>query len=204
MGRDRRREISGAGGIIEGEVKNDAPGGILPGPVRQTKVILFSEAPSFGSRGKLFLLPPRLSLEVLFLYHTEWRAFTMRYLLVALLAFGLAGTTRSGQTLTPNNLTAVNTDKDEDDPHSTVNANTNLGQLFYTSSGALYTDKKTAQGWQPGKKSTDFNQRGDIRSVFVAFPKTGNYPQTFFYAANTDSAKKDDRGDNFDLYMLVR
>src|SRR5579859_1491068 len=122
----------------------------------------------------------------------------MRFAIASFLALGLTSAALAGDTLTPTNLTTVNTEKDEDDPHSTVSPTSNTGQLFYTSSGELYTAQKTAKGWQTGKKSTDIEQRGDIRSVFVAFPRTGTYPQTIFYAANTDPSKKDDRGDNFD------
>ena len=131
----------------------------------------------------------------------------MRLSLTALLAFVAAAAALAGEPtdpVKPINLTIVNTEKDEDEPHSTVNPASNLGQLFYTSAGDLYAASRTAKGWNAGKKNTEFDQLGDFRSIFVAFPKTGTYPQTVFYATNADSAKKDGRGDNFDLYMKVR
>jgi len=104
----------------------------------------------------------------------------------------------------PVNLTKINTAKDEDEPHSTVDAK-GLGQLYYTTDGELYSARRDAKGWQPGKPFKDLPERGDVRSVFVFFAKPGaNFPQTIFYATNSDTAKPDGRGDNFDIYFMVR
>jgi hypothetical protein len=114
----------------------------------------------------------------------------------------------AGQTVEPVkpfNLTAVNTEKDEDEPHSTVTGTGNSGQLFYTCGGELFASQRTPKGWNSGKKYTDLNQSGDVRGLFVAFHKSGAaFPQTIFYATNSDADKKNGRGNNFDMYMLVR
>jgi WD40-like Beta Propeller Repeat len=132
----------------------------------------------------------------------------MRLTLAMLIALGLFTVTAFGQTVEPVkpfNLSAVNTEKDEDEPHSTVIGSANSGNLFYTSGGELFACPRTAKGWGVGKKYTDLNQSGDVRGVFVLFAKPGvSYPQTIFYATNSDVDQKSGRGNNFDMYMLTR
>src|SRR5262245_27244384 len=107
---------------------------------------------------------------------------------------------QSVEPVKPFNLTAVNTEKDEDEPHSTVTGTGNSGQLFYTCGGELFASQRTPKGWNSGKKYTDLNQSGDVRGLFVAFHKSGAaFPQTIFYATNSDAEKKNGRGNNFDM-----
>jgi hypothetical protein len=132
----------------------------------------------------------------------------MRVTIMAFVAVGFFATMSRGQTpdpLKPTNLAIVNTAKDEDEPHSTAIGSGNSGQLFYTCDGELFASQRSAKGWGAGKKYGEFSQNGDFRSVFVAYHKAGSlYPQTIFYATNSDSEKKDGRGDNFDIYMQVK
>src|SRR5438105_302342 len=128
----------------------------------------------------------------------------MRHALIAAWCAALALSSARADPVKPVNLDKLNTAKDEDEPHSTVNAS-GVGQLIYTSGGELRVLPRTAKGWQPSKPFTDIQDRGEIRSVFVHFHKTGAaYPQTIFYATNGDADKPDGRGDNFDLYSMVR
>src|SRR5262245_9271704 len=132
----------------------------------------------------------------------------MRLTFATLVALGLFTMTALGQTVEPVkpfNLSAVNTEKDEDEPHSTVVGSAKGGQMFYTSGGELFAAPHTVKGWGVGKKYTDLNQSGDVRGVFVLFAKSGaSYPQTIFYATNSDVDQKNGRGNNFDMYMLTR
>jgi hypothetical protein len=128
----------------------------------------------------------------------------MRHVLMAACGAALALSSAWADRVKPVNLDKVNTEKDEDEPHSTVSAN-GVGQLFYASGGELRVLPRTVKGWQPSRPFAELQDRGEIRSVFVHFHKSGAaYPQTIFYATNGDADKPDGRGDNFDLYSMVR
>ena len=127
-----------------------------------------------------------------------------RFLMTALIAALSIAELPSQSILKPFNLDKINTDKNEDEPHSTVNAN-GIGELYYTCNGELYSAKRDKKGWQAGKPNKELEERGDVRSLFVFFSKPGAlFPQTIFYATNSDGEKRDGRGDNFDLYSLTR
>jgi len=123
-------------------------------------------------------------------------------LLIAFFPFAaLAGET---ETPKPFNLAKINSAKDEDEPHSTVDGR-GLGQIYFTCDGELYSARHDAKGWQAGQPYKDLPVRGDVRSVFVHFAKSGvSFPQTIFYATNSDAEKPNDRGNNFDIYSLRR
>src|SRR5205809_902441 len=130
----------------------------------------------------------------------------MYRLFTILLVAGLPAASQAGDAnkVKSVNLTKINTAKDEDEPHSTVDAK-GVGQLYYTTDGELYSARRDAKGWQPGKPFKDLPERGDVRSVFVFFAKpSASFPQTIFYATNSDADKPDGRGNNFDLYFMVR
>jgi WD40-like Beta Propeller Repeat len=106
--------------------------------------------------------------------------------------------------LQPVHLENVNTDKDEDDPHLSSNGL----HLYYTSSADGKSEimeavrKSKDRSWSRGKPVADINVAGDCRSVFLT--PDGIYPQFLFFATNKDPEKPDGRGDNFDLYFLIK
>jgi hypothetical protein len=100
---------------------------------------------------------------------------------------------------------AVNTDKDEDEPHISSD---NL-QLFYTTVGKDKSEaygsfrKKADQPWPKGKALPDLKTKtASVRSVFLT--ADGKYPQFLYFASNRDPEKKGEKGDNFDIYFLIR
>ncbi|MFL5339977.1 MAG: hypothetical protein ACJ8F7_07490 [Gemmataceae bacterium] len=129
----------------------------------------------------------------------------MRHVLTAALVAALAVSPLLAQApIKPINLDKINTAKDEDEPHAVVDAK-GFGVMYYTLGGELYSARRDPNGWHPGTQYKDIPHGGDVRSVFVHFHKpNANYPQTLFYATNYDGEKRDGRGNNFDLYFLVR
>lgn len=103
----------------------------------------------------------------------------------------------------PTNLEKLNTDKNEDDPHLSANGLS----LFYTStsknkSEILLSIRKTGKAaFAAGKAMPEISGKADYRSVFLA--AEGKFPQYLFYATNRDPEKKT-RGDNYDIYFLMR
>jgi gluconolactonase len=104
----------------------------------------------------------------------------------------------------PVHLENVNTDKDEDDPHLSSNGL----HLYYTSSDGDKSEIREAvrkskdRRWSAGQPVADINVAGDCRGVFLT--PDGVYPQYLFFATNKDPEKKDGRGDNLDLYFLIK
>jgi hypothetical protein len=104
----------------------------------------------------------------------------------------------------PSNLDKLNTPADEDDPHPTSNALS----LYYTSHANDKTDilvahrASTAQPWPAGKPVADLNSKADTRSVFAT--PDGVYPQRLYFASTKDLDKKDQKGNNFDLYFVTK
>jgi Tol biopolymer transport system component len=105
--------------------------------------------------------------------------------------------------LKPTNV-MLNTDKDEDDPHLSSDGL----HLFYsvTTNGKSQILMSTRSGkekpWPPGKPVLELKEMGDCRSVFLT--PEGKYPQQLYVATNYDPEKKDGRGNNFDLYFLLK
>jgi gluconolactonase len=108
------------------------------------------------------------------------------------------------EALQPVHLENVNTDKDEDDPHVSSNGL----HLYYTSHADGKYEimeairKPRDRSWSAGQSVADINIAGDCRSVFLT--SDGIYPQYLFFATNKDPEKKDGRGDNFDIYFLIK
>jgi len=102
------------------------------------------------------------------------------------------------------NLDRVNTPNDDDEPHVASN---NL-RLYYTlgEKGKYQVmqsvRKKANQPWPPGSPVAEVNIHGDNRSVFVT--DTLKYPQYLFFATNKDPDKSEGRGDNFDIFFLIK
>jgi hypothetical protein len=98
----------------------------------------------------------------------------------------------------------LNTAKDEDDPHLSSDGL----RLYYsvTTNGKSRIQMATRTGrdkpWLSGKPMPDLKDMGDCRSVFLT--PEGRYPQQLYVATNYDPAKKDGRGNNFDLYYLIK
>ena len=101
-----------------------------------------------------------------------------------------------------------NTKADEDDPHPSSNGRT----LYYSGNAKTKWDilvaAKLPNGkWSSGKpvegyiqSPPDVKKPADDRSVFVT--PDGVYPQFIYFATNKD--EKDQKGDNFDLYVSYR
>lgn len=102
----------------------------------------------------------------------------------------------------PTNIAAVNSAADEDNPFSSVMGTS--GELYFSRGGEIFTAAYSHRGWHPPKPFRDFQERGDYNSVFVYFLKRTPYPNHLFFATNSDRAKVNGRGDNFDIYTLVR
>jgi hypothetical protein len=106
--------------------------------------------------------------------------------------------------LKPTNLDKVNTPGDEDDPHLT---STGL-ILLYTSvnkgrSEVMISKRsKKDSPWLAGKVLPELKERADVKSVFLT--PDGRYPQHLYFATNYDPEVKDTRGDNYDIYYLIR
>jgi hypothetical protein len=128
-------------------------------------------------------------------------------LLVAVVVLGLLPDAPGDDapTLKPTNLDKVNTAKDEDDPHITSD-----GRILLYTSGAkgkveplMSQRTKKDAPWGPGKPVIDlFRHRCDYRGFFLSLD--GKYPQHLYFACNYDPEAKDQRGDNYDIYYLIR
>lgn len=103
----------------------------------------------------------------------------------------------------PVNLDKLNTEKNEDDPHLSANGLS----LFYTQtaknkSDILLSIRKSGKApFTAGKPLPELSGKADFRSVFLT--ADGKFPQYAFYATNRDPEKKT-KGDNFDIYFLMR
>lgn len=106
--------------------------------------------------------------------------------------------------LTPTNV-PVNTGKDEDDPHVSTNG---LTLLYVRDTGKRYelmaaTRKAATDPWTPGQPLTDIKSKeSDFRSPFLT--ADGKYPQRLYYSSNMDPLTKGAKGDNHDIYYLVK
>jgi hypothetical protein len=107
--------------------------------------------------------------------------------------------------IVPANL-SVNTAADEDEPHITSSGL----MLFYTSNANKKFDvmmstraEKNPRRWKPGELFADINSKANTRSVFVTPDGVKNLPQRIYYATDKDP-KKDQKGDNYDLYFVTK
>jgi hypothetical protein len=80
--------------------------------------------------------------------------------------------------------------------------------LFYTSNAnkkleilmSSRADKK--QAWPAGKPFDDLSSKANTRSVFVT--PDGVLPQRIYFASDKDLTKKDQKGNNYDLYFVTK
>lgn len=106
--------------------------------------------------------------------------------------------------LEPVNL-SFNTDKDEDDPHVSSN---NLTFFYVTNANKrleiMSSTRKTVKDAFPaGQLLTNLKSMGaDFRSPFLT--ADGKFPQRFYYSSNQDPLTKGAKGDNYDIYFLVK
>jgi WD40 repeat protein len=103
--------------------------------------------------------------------------------------------------LKPTNLSQVNTDKDEDDPHLSSDGL----QLYYSTNARgkfdirVSTRRARMQAWPPGNLvEGNVQTPADDRSVF-ATPE-GRFPQYLYFATKKDLLPEA----NFDIYVAVR
>ena len=106
--------------------------------------------------------------------------------------------------LEPVNL-PFNTDKDEDDPHVSSN---NLTFFYVTNANKkleiMSSTRKTAKDpWPAGQLLASIKSKdADFRSPFLT--ADGKFPQRFYYSSNQDPLTKGAKGDNYDIYFLVK
>jgi hypothetical protein len=106
--------------------------------------------------------------------------------------------------LEPVNL-PFNTDKDEDDPHVSSN---NLTFFYVTNANKkleiMSSTRKTAKDpWPAGQLLASIKSKdADFRSPFLT--ADGKFPQRFYYSSNQDPLTKGAKGDNYDVYFLVK
>src|SRR5262245_10532007 len=100
--------------------------------------------------------------------------------------------------LKPTNITSINTEGDEDEPHVADGGLT----LYYgiVKNGKelvnVATRKTSGGAWgKPTPIDTYVTNKGDVRGVYAT---GGKYPQYLFFAA------KDKEGKNYDLYVAVK
>lgn len=104
----------------------------------------------------------------------------------------------------PTNL-AVNSDRDEDEPHLASSGLT----LFYTvhTKGKrnllMSTRANRNQPWPVGKPLFESTGKADVLSGFLTVD--GRFPQYLYFATDRDPTnEKDQKGNNFDVYFLIR
>jgi hypothetical protein len=113
----------------------------------------------------------------------------------------VAGTARAEIKPTP---LAVNTAADEDEPHLSSNGL----KLFYTSNAnkkfdvLLSVREDTRHAWPAGKPFADINSKANTRGVFLT--PDGVLPQRLYFATDKDPTKKDEKGDNYDLFFVTK
>lgn len=123
---------------------------------------------------------------------------------LALVALALPAADPATKRLKPVNLNQLNGKADEDEP-------------FLSDTGVLYYSQRGTGSWQlmastrrranlpwPAGKPVDgyFSETADNRGCCLT--PENHYPQYLYFATNKDPEKKDQRGDNFDLYVTVR
>lgn len=104
----------------------------------------------------------------------------------------------------PVNLT-VNTDKDESEPHL---SSSGLA-LLYTSSAKgkrdllMSTRANRGQPWPAGQPLLDGHGKAEFRAGYLT--TDGRYPQYLYFATDHDPVnEKEQKGNNFDVYFLIR
>jgi hypothetical protein len=99
---------------------------------------------------------------------------------------------------------AVNTAADEDEPHISSSGL----MLFYTSNASKKYDvlmssrRDRTKPWPAGKPFADINSKANTRSVFLT--PDGVLPQRLYFATDKDEGRKDEKGDNYDLYFVTK
>jgi hypothetical protein len=105
--------------------------------------------------------------------------------------------------LKPVNLKGLNTANDEDDPHLSWSAL----QMYYTSTTSgksdVWVSKRLRAGlpWPAGQQVPDLEGQADYRSVFLTPEST--FPQYFYFASDKDP-ETGNRGNNYDIYFLIK
>jgi len=138
----------------------------------------------------------------------EFRAAMKQYFAMLLAAcpllLVLPASGQDAPALKPVNL-PFNTDKDEDDPHVSSN---HLTLLYISNANKKLevmsaTRKKGNDPWSAGKLINELKSKeADFRSPFLS--PDDKYPQYLYYSSNKDPEKRDRKGDNYDIYFLVK
>jgi hypothetical protein len=98
---------------------------------------------------------------------------------------------------------AFNSTGDESEPFA-VTYGPNSARIYYLHDKELYYSAKGNDVWLPGKPFTDIQERGEIGGIFIALPKTGQFPQQIIYSIKHEKEGSNGPEENFDLYIRTR
>ena len=128
----------------------------------------------------------------------------MRMLMTACLALGFCGATAFGdeELLKPVNM-PFNTSGDDTEPFAVTYSPTS-GRIYFLHDRQLHYSAKGGEGWLPGKAFDEIQERGEIGGLFVALPKTGQFPQQLIYSIKHEKEGPSGPEENFDLYIRTR
>ncbi len=127
----------------------------------------------------------------------------MNRLFISSLMMALAGTGAAMAQVHVNSV-AVNTAADEDEPFPTSGGL----MLFYTSNAnkklevLCSTRSEKTRPWPMGRPFEDLASNANVRSVYLT--PDGQLPQRLYFASDKDPLKKDEKGDNYDLYFVTK
>lgn len=127
-------------------------------------------------------------------------------LMVCLSLFGvdLPAQNKASPRVKPANLDRLNTTEDENDPHLSPSGQ----RLFYTHSAKeksevmASTRLASTKTWGPGKPFVDLQGKADYRAVFMT--AENRFPQFLYFCTNKDPEKADQKGNNYDIYFLIK
>jgi hypothetical protein len=125
-------------------------------------------------------------------------------LITACLALGFCGATALAEEelLKPVNM-PFNTAGDDTEPFAATYSPTS-GRIYYLHDRELHYSAKGSEGWLPGKVFDEIQERGEIGGLFVALPKTGQFPQQLIYSIKHEKEGPSGPDENFDLYIRTR
>jgi hypothetical protein len=130
----------------------------------------------------------------------------MNRLVIPVLTIGLLWTgLANAQQLKPNPV-PVNTEADENEPFPTSNGL----RLFYTSNARkryevlCSTRSEKSKPWPAGKPFADLVSKANVRSVYLTQDGDKHLPQRLYFATDKDPLKKDEKGNNYDIYFISK
>src|SRR5262245_27752152 len=96
-----------------------------------------------------------------------------------------------------------NTPGDDTEPFAVTYSPTS-GRIYFLHDKQLFYSAKGNDGWLPGKAFEEIQERGEFGGLFVALPKTGQFPQQLIYSIKREKEGPSGPDENFDLYIRTR